>query len=168
MYSKLPFFLLICFTLLISFISCSQNEDQREFERAAFSEASGFTRTNTNGEVIQEDPDDWRIAPFFQGLIEISSYPAPNPVQTNDRIVMNLLATGIEPVSGIIIYVYYRPNSIKVIPVDDRSPLPAGLLTIQLNPLEIAEFVEQPAGLYRVILLDRNENVITYGDIKVE
>lgn len=81
---------------------------------------------------------------------------------------MDLLATGIEPVSGIIAYVYYRPNSIKIIPVDDRTPLPAGQVTITLNPLEIAEFIEQPTGLYRIILLDRNENVITYGDIKIE
>lgn len=168
MHSKLPLFLLIFLALLSIFSSCSQSEEQREFERAAFSEPSGFTQTNANGQVINRDPDDWRISPFFQGLIEISSYPFPNPVRTNERIVMDLLATGIEPVSGIIAYVYYRPNSIKIIPVDDRTPLPAGLVTFTLNPLEITEFIEQPKGLYRIILLDRNENVITYGDIKIE
>jgi len=146
MFPKLPIFLLTCFTLFFFLSSCSQNEDQREFERAAFSEASGFTRTNANGQVISEDPDDWRISPFFQGLIEVSSLPAPNPVLTNDRIIMNLLATGVEPVSGVVIYVYYRPNSIKVIPVDERSPLPPGLITINLNPLEIAEFISKDSN----------------------
>lgn len=157
------FFVLTLFLL----IGCSQGSDQREFEQDAFREAEGFTETDSRGEIIREDPDDWRIAPFFQGLVEID--PAyPNPVQSNNQISLDLIITGVESVSGLRIFAYYGANNIRQIYEDPRRPLSTGLTSIPLNPLDIARLSESPQGLYRIIVLDANENVITYGDIRVE
>lgn len=146
---------------------CNQSSDQREFEQAAFSIADGFTSTNNRGEVINRDPDDWRIAPFFQGLIEID--PAyPNPVQSNEQISIDRVVTGIESVSGFRVLAFYGNNNLQFIFDDFRRPLPTGLQTVPLQAADIAQFAENPQGLYRIIILDANENVITYGDIMIE
>jgi hypothetical protein len=42
------------------------------------------------------------------------------------------------------------------------------LVNFILNPLDIAEFSENPQGLYRIIILDNNDNVVTYGDVKIQ
>lgn len=146
---------------------CNQSSDQREFEQAAFSTPDGFTSTNNRGEVINRDPDDWRIAPFFQGLIEID--PAyPNPVQSNEQVSIDRVVTGIESVSGFRVLAFYSSNNLQFIFDDFRRPLPTGLQTVPLQAADIAQFAENPQGLYRIIILDANENVITYGDIMIE
>ncbi len=146
---------------------CNQSSDQRDFERAAFAEAEGFTRTTNTGDVVSRDPDDWRIAPFFQGLIEVD--PAyPNPVQSNDQLIIDLIVTGVESVSGLWVFVLYGPNDIRELFLDDRRPIPPGVTTIRINPLTIARFPENPQGLYRLIITDASQNVITYGDVMIE
>lgn len=155
--------------LLLIAAGCGQNRDQRDFENQAFRPADGFTQTSSTGDVISADSDDWRIAPFFQGLVEVN--PAyPNPVQTTDRVNIDVDITGIEAVSGLRLVVYHFDDAIEPIFVDQRAPLPPGLTVISINPVELGRFntVESAIGLHRLILLDGNENVITYGDIKVE
>lgn len=155
------------FTLLILLAGCNQSSDQRDFERAAFSEPEGFTQTDNSGAVISSDPDDWRVAPFFQGLVEVD--PAyPNPVQTTGQISVDMIMTGVESVSGLRVFAFYGPNNLQIIYEDQRRPLPPGLTSIPLSPLDVAQFPENPQGLYRVIVTDSNENVITYGDIRVD
>jgi hypothetical protein len=154
-------------SLLVFASGCNQSSDQRDFERAAYSEPDGFTRTNAQGQVSERDPDDWRVAPFFQGLIDID--PAyPNPVQSNDQVSIDLIVTGVESVSGLRVFAFYGPNNLSILFEDQRRPLPPGLTAIPLSPLDIAQFPENPQGLYRVVVTDGNENVITYGDIRVE
>jgi hypothetical protein len=152
---------------VILLTGCNQNSDQREFERAAFSMPEGFTETGPSGQVIDRDPDDWRIAPFFQGIIEVD--PAyPNPVQSNEAISIYRIVTGVESVSGFWVLAFYDANNIQFIFDDLRRPLPTGGETVTLQARDIAQFQENPQGLYRIIIMDANENVITYGDIKIE
>lgn len=156
--------------VLLSFSACSQSDDQREFEEEAFADPDGFTETTDNGSVVEgrEDPDDWRVAPFYQGLIDVIP-PYPNPVLTNDRVTLELSVTGIDGVDGVRVHVFY--NSINLSPAlyqEFQRPLPPGLVNISLNPLDIAEVREDPQGIYRIIVLDPQGNVITYGDIQIE
>lgn len=160
--------LLILPLLTVLFLgSCNQASDQRDFERAAFSLPEGITETDERGEIINNDPDDWRIAPFFQGLVEVD--PAyPNPVQSTDQFSLDVIVTGVESVSGLIVYAYYENNNIRNVYNDLRRPIPPGLTSIPISALDVARFRENPQGIYRIILLDSNENIISYGDIRVE
>ena len=161
--------LITLFTFSFLLAACSTNDSQREFEREAFTLPDGFTRTNDRGQVVNEqvDPDDWRIGPFFQGLAVVD--PAfPNPVLTNGRLTINLQVTGVDAVSGVRVFVFHDLNNFGFLYEDLRTPLPPGLISINLNPLDIARFRENPQGLYRVIVEDFRRNVITYGDIKIE
>ncbi|WP_069130900.1 hypothetical protein [Rhodohalobacter halophilus] len=152
---------------LILLTSCNRANDQRDFEREAFSLPEGITETDGHGEILNSDPDDWRIAPFFQGMVEVD--PAyPNPVQSTGQISIDVIVTGVESVSGLIAYTYYGDNNIRNVYNDQRRPLPPGLTSIPLSALDIARFREDPQGTYRIIILDANENIITYGDVRVE
>ncbi|PWN06626.1 hypothetical protein [Rhodohalobacter mucosus] len=160
-------FSIVLFTVLITASACNRSSDQREFERAAFSIPEGITQTDATGNVISRDSDDWRVAPFFQGVIEID--PAyPNPVLTNELVRINRIVTGVESVSGLRVFVFYESGNVRPIDNDVRNPLPPGLDVISLEPTLISEFPENPQGLYRVVITDLNENVITYGDIRIE
>lgn len=158
--------LLVVFPVM-AFTACNQSSDQRDFERAAFSMPEGITETDDRGEINNIDPDDWRIAPFYQGLVEVD--PAyPNPVLSTDQVSLDVVVTGVESVSGLRVFAYYGENNVRIVFEDLRRPIPTGLTSLPLSPLDIARFRESPQGTYRIILLDANENVISYGDIRVE
>lgn len=152
-------FPVICLIITVSYLlsGCNQNSDQREFERAAFSEPSGIN-----------DPDDWRIAPFFQVDLDLVQLPHPNPVQSNDTITINIIVYTLDRISGIYLYVW-DPLSAKMYYVDHQTQITTGTTTFRLKALEIAQpHTTNPAGLYRLIIQDETENLITYGDIEIE
>lgn len=157
---------LILLLILLILSGCNQNSDQREFEQQAFSEPTGITETDENGDITgNNDPDDWRISPFFQGDIELIFPPFPNPVQTNNRLTINIQVLFLERVREIYIRVYRPPSFYQIGP---REPALFGGNTFRLNPVEIAGRNPNPKGTYRIIIQDENQNVITYGDIEIE
>jgi len=158
--------------LILVLSSCSQNDDQREFEQQAFQLPENITETSESGEIISEDPDDWRTAPFFQGLVFVNP-PFPNPVLTSNQLQINVEITGIEAVSGLSVIVLIEGGingEFRPIYTDTQSPMPPGLTTININPVQLGRFntVESARGLHRLILVDGRENVISYGDVLVE
>lgn len=161
----------ITLLLLISFIlyGCSTADDaQRTFENEAFSEPSGFTRTGPSGEVSDEDPDDWRIGPLFQGFLEIS--PAfPNPT-TGELITIELLVTGLQALNGLEVVRLDNRGNFRLLHIDDRIPMPTGLSTITFDPLLFADggTISNARGLHRVFIFDNRRNLISYGDIMIE
>lgn len=160
----------ICLIAILFYLlsGCNQNSDQREFERAAFSAPSGITETNERGEIINNnnDPDDWRISPFFQGDVDLIPPPFPNPVQSNDIITIDIQVHFLDRISGISLRVYQPPN---MYPVDERTQITTGTTTFKINPLLISPPNQtNPAGIYRLIIQDETQNVITYGDIEIE
>lgn len=150
-------------------VSCNQSDDQRKFEQEAISLPENITETNENGEIVEghEDPDDWRIAPFFQGVVYVDP-PFPNPMLSTDRINLYIQVTGVDGVSGLRVLVLYNENSFREVYQDPQSPLPTGLTSVSLSALEIAQFPNNPEGLYRIIIEDRNGAIITYGDVRIE
>jgi hypothetical protein len=164
-YKKLLLLAVLISLFLIA--GCNQSSDQRDFEREAFNLPDGITETSNNGSIVNSDPDDWRIAPFFQGVVEVD--PAyPNPVLSSEQVSLDVVVTGVESVTGLRVYAYYGDNNIRPVFQDLRSPVPPGLTSLPLSPLDIAQFRENPQGIYRIVLVDASENVISYGDIRVE
>jgi hypothetical protein len=162
-------FIAIWYLMILSLVpGCTQNDDQQEFERDAFSLAGNFTETLDNGEIVEgkEDPDDWRVSPFYQGTIEIYP-PYPNPVLSTERLIMELLVRGIDALNGFRIYILYNESNYVQIPPEFNSPIPPGLTTVTLDARSIARFEENPEGLYRLIIEDLRGNVISYGDVKI-
>lgn len=165
--------ILILGLVLISSISwsgCSSDDDeQRLFERKAFQEPSGITRTNSSGAIQSEDSEDWRVSPFYAGLVQVD--PAyPNPTFATDQVNIHVTVNSIDVIRGLLVGVYDPAYGVRVIWSLYENPLPVGLEVIQLNTMQFGRFntIESARGLHRVILFDGNENVLSYGDILVE
>jgi len=156
--------------LLVMSVGCSSNDDeQRIFEREAFQEPSGLTRTNASGAIQAEDSDDWRVSPYYAGLVQVD--PAfPNPAFASDLVNLHVTVNSIDAIRGLLVGVYDPAYGVRVIWSLYENPLPVGLQVIQLNTLLLGRFntIESARGLHRVILFDSNENVLSYGDILVE
>lgn len=157
---------------IVSFIaSCNQSNEQRKFEREAISLPDNITETNESGGIVEgmEDPDDWRIAPYFQGVVYVEPLPFPNPLLSNQRLNLNIFVTGVDGVSGLRVFVLYNESSTSSFLYESQSsPLPTGLTSISLLAGDIARFNDNPEGLYRIIVEDRQGVIITYGDVRIE
>lgn len=155
--------------IFISIYACSSADDaQKKFEQEAFRLPNAFTETNSSGEIINADPDDWRISPFYSSFVEIR--PAfPNPT-SGEVISLELLITGLGSVNGLEVYFFDDRDRLRLIFFDERSPLPTGFTLIQINPMEFSSgsTIAGAIGLHRVLIYDRRGNIISYGDIKVE
>lgn len=168
-YKYKPICLPFIFLLLLSILSCTQNKEQEEFEKEAYSLPENITETGDNGAIVEgrTDPDDWRIAPFFQGVVIIDP-PFPNPLLTNQRLNLYVNPSGLDAVNGLRIFALYENGNLRPVREDFRSPLPPGAVHYSLSALDIAQFPENPEGLYRIIVEDGQRRVISYGDVKIE
>lgn len=165
-------FLLSLTGLLFATISCSSTDDaQREFEREAFRTPSGFTQTDGSGNIISTDPDDWRVGPLFAGFVEVDQPAYPNP-STGQLVTIELLITGLGAVNGLDVLTLDDRNFFKRLFFDERRPLPPGFTQIVINPVQFAPgssgTISGAQGLHRVFIFDGRENLITYGDIRVD
>lgn len=154
---------------LLFLLSCGQDEAQLQFEREAFGEPSGFTKTSGTGEIDREnvDEDDWRISPFFSGLVYSVDPIYPNPVLSNDRLTLQISLAGINDIQRIQVYSFsYQLQAsilVEVYPGPIRS-----IVILSLDAGTIPFHRENPLGLHRLIVTDERENVITYGDVLIE
>lgn len=162
--------------LLLAFNACNTaNEDQRKFEDEAFSEPQGFTATDDRGNVIEgeEDPDDWRIAPLFVGLIEVRIPAYPNPVtpgiDNNVSIEFDVFVD--ESIHGLRIYGYNEnDNRVPLMSEHVDRTLDAILHEFTFDPNKLSQYGSRGdiTGLHRIYITDRNDELITYGDIMIE
>lgn len=158
--------LLLCLVIQ----ACTVNQDQQQFENEAYTLPSNYTPVDVHGEIDKdrEDPDDWRIGPMFSGIVEIS-YPAnPNPVAYNSHFEIDLYFNSSDRISGLNVLAFRDdPDRPMFILEEPGSDIDNGVFSIRLTP---ADFHTGGVGmdpLYRILIFDANENLITYGDVKI-
>lgn len=167
---QFPRSLPLVFTLLL-LLSCGHQDDQREFVKEAYSQPSGWVSTNFQGNPTGDsnDPDDWRTAPFFEGSIDIE--PAyPNPANPNEQIYIDFNVDLPDAIMGIqAIVLHYSINQLfSELDGISTSPLIPGLDRLQFSASLLSDSQATPSGLYRIILIDNRENIVSYGDIMIE
>ncbi|MFH5831241.1 hypothetical protein ACG2F4_06105 [Halalkalibaculum sp. DA3122] len=160
--------------LCLMLAGCSKSDDQKEFENQAYSPPQNFTAMSADGRPAgsnQTDPDDWRISPMYQGLVEVSTPPYPNPVPLNSSFRIDIDILGFETVPGMEIYAFEEAQNIfGPIAQYSQSELNPGVKVLVLNPANFSgtSSVQGTAGLNRLVIFDGRDNVITYGDVMVE
>ena len=145
------------------------DDEQMAFERKAYRDAEGFTRTDASGRIVEEDGDDWRISPVFGGLMRVE--PAfPNPVCATCPLYIHVTADVIDPMNGLYIAVHSPGEYTRIVWSAQAGMLEPGLYVARLSPLELGRYgsVESARGLHRLILFDSREQVLSYGDVLVE
>ena len=157
--------------IAIFFISpaCSSDNDQRDFEREAYSYPSGFTKTDEHGKVIENDPDDWRIAPLYQGLISKVGPSSPNPLSFGSEADLDIFINSAQTTSFISLE--YRNVNDEWREIDYRElRSEAGTVNLKIDSylFSTSGSAESARGLNRVYLFDDNNHIISYGDIMIE
>ncbi len=160
--SSLPLVVL----LLLLIISCGGNDAQDSFEREAYALAENITETNFQGDIISRDDNDWRVSPYYTGIADIS--PAfPNPVPYVDTATLEVFING-SPLSSYMELGYLDDlgnwNQLEV----SENVSDFTLNTFRINPVQFGANADLAKGIYRLILLDGNQRIITYGDILIE
>lgn len=154
---------------MCAFVSCTSSDEQISFEKDAFKTPESFTQTNSAGEIIKIDKDDWRVSPIYSTVFEVFRPAYPNPVVVQ-KITVEFLVSGIESVSGLVCYVLRQDRSLSQVYRNPNNVLPTGIVSVQLDPsiFAISGVISGAQGLHRLLFYDLNDRLITYGDIKIE
>lgn len=162
----------ICLSILLILLlfGCSKSDDQIEFEDQAYAAPDGITETTSdaNQEPISVDPDDWRISPMYQGLVRFETLPHPNPVQRNTTIQFDMYVNVIEGIPGLLIHIYDpldRRLGLRIYN-EEQNTLPVGPKLIILDTSIFPQ--NSSTNLYRIIIFDGRDNVVSYGDIEIQ
>lgn len=150
-------------------VGCSKSNDQKRFEKEAYSKPQHITELNANGqppESGQTDPDDWRISPAYKGLIEINKKAFPNPVFINSRFQIELHIRYANNLSGIDVYAFQYPDEISPIEtIGEMQIYDQSFPNVRIDAAKLP--TDKRNNLYRIIFLDQMGDVITYGDVQV-
>jgi len=161
------FVLLLSISLLIN--ACSKSNDQRDFEDRALTPPQNISEFTANGQPVPDrnDPDDWRIGPMFRGLIDIETPAHPNPVNFNSSFTINIDVKGFDAINGLEIFAFQDPQQfIGPVFVSNETTLPPGITTVIIEPSQFAQ-AASGSSLFRIVIFDNNENLISYGDVQV-
>ncbi|TYP94844.1 hypothetical protein LX73_0133 [Fodinibius salinus] len=169
--NKFAFWITVFSVLLL--MGCSKSNDQRDFENRALTTPDKITKTDSNGEIVgQTDPDDWRVGPMYNRLISISSElsdpPHPNPLPYNSTLNLQIEFNVSDPVNVIVIRKFRLPTDTQfpLLRQLDQSEL-IDFNSIALEGSNIAENTTKE-GLYRILIYDGKQNLISYGDVRIE
>lgn len=139
------------------------NEAQRTFENTALLlQPEGFTETADDGTVVSRDADDWRVGPAFVGRVQVVTPPVPNPADRSDRVAIQLYTQGVP--GGLALYTINARGDLLLI--DERPDATAE------GFYELSFFGSEATGgggngLYRLVVLDGSQRVLTYGDVSI-
>ncbi|MDG5767783.1 hypothetical protein QA596_09925 [Balneolales bacterium ANBcel1] len=170
-------FLFAAIMISAAAMGCSRSEDQIEFERNAFRTPENFTRVSSGGVVDTShvDDSDWQIGPMFRMFIEVEIPAFPNPTE-DQRVEIELFATGSGTIEGIYAMAYPDMHDLsyrRLLDAEERTIRAAERVVLSFEPADFAyngvyRVAQQTNnGLHRVFIFDRNNNLITYGDVQL-
>jgi hypothetical protein len=155
------------FIFVLLLLGCREDQDQLSFEQRALSAPVGITETDQNGRVISRDRDDWNPAPLYDTFVEIR--PAfPNPT-TGERINLEIILSGTHNFRRFDVFFFNArvpPRLISSVQVNANQ----FVTTIQIDPIALSNnsIYSGAIGIHRIIVYDQQNNIITFGDVRVE
>lgn len=139
---------------------CDTAKLQDQFEEDAFSIPENYTETDQSGVVVQNDADDWRVAPAFSGKIIVDPI-YPNPTSGGLVVVPFRVLEADPSVLGIFIRAVRSDGS--TVPLGESFNIQTpGFHDIRINPANIGSL-----GLSRLFVVDNRGQLVSYGDILV-
>lgn len=149
------------FLLSMIAIACDSGSSQEDFVKAATAPPRGITTTDASGQIVAEDTDDWRTAPFFVGKVVVN--PAyPNPTTAGGTVTVPLRILQFDDISGGLSLRAEVGDQFRLLDelIDTSSP---GAYIMQFSAAQIGE-----SGLQRVFILDNFGEIVSYGDIQIQ
>lgn len=162
----MKYFSFLLFALFIS--GCANNDAQTEFEREAYGLVENITETDFQGNIIDTDSDDWRISPLYSGLASIEPI-FPNPLPYGSGRTAELILQMKGGLSSSFAELGYLDFNNRWTQLDFQDNILEFSDTIfRVSAEEFGSSPELARGIYRLLLFDGNQRIITYGDILIE
>lgn len=122
---------------------------------------NGFARTDSQGTILDDDEDDWRVAPIYGGKVRVD--PAyPNPA-TIDFVTIPVTVLEFNSVQGGL-SIRGRDASGTLRTLDDiLDATDPGAYIFRFSPALLAR-----SGLVRLFIFDRLGELVSYGDLMVQ
>jgi len=149
--------------LVLAFLtlsSCDSQQQQDDFIQSAGETPSGFARTDSHGVTIDDDKDDWRIAPIYGGKVVFE--PAyPNPA-TIDFVTIQVRVLEFNAIHGGLTLRARDANGV-LRSLDDIDASSPGAYIFRFSPALLAR-----TGLVRLFIFDRLGELVSYGDLMIQ
>jgi hypothetical protein len=162
---------LLGMAMMVSLAGCQTDDDnrQKEFEQEAYSTPSSITKTTFNGTVESRDSDDWRVSPFYAGLLTVQP-PFPNPANPTQTVQLLVTIQSLDVLSRVRVWTFDASRPSALWPVWNSTSLGPGILEIPMNPMNFTPSgsVNDIRTTHRIILTDQLDQVITYGDVQIQ
>ncbi len=158
-----PALCLLVLLLLASGTGCDSREAQEDFLDDAAERPEGITRTGSDGEVVSVDEDDWRTAPTYAALIQIS--PAhPNP-SLGRLVTIDVSVLHAGAVQGaLVLRAFDDRGNLTILDELPQSRQPG------FYAFRFPSSVLGTTGVVRVFIYDRysaGSALVSYGDIQL-
>jgi len=140
---------------------CDTQQQQDDFVRDASGTASGFARTDDTGRIIEDDKDDWRIAPVYGGKVRLDpAYPNPATIDFVTVPVTILEFNSIQ--GGLALRARDASGTLRTLDdiLDAGDP---GAYIFRFTPALLAR-----TGLVRLYVFDRLGELVSYGDLMIQ
>jgi len=150
--------------LIILFMAgCSVGTDE---ENISNSPDGNITKTDYNGNILNEDSNDWRIQNYFKNDVYIEPV-YPNPTR-NGIITLKMTFVANMPESGLYIYAN-NINHVGVILHESHSvSFGQTVFTLYLTQLSPSSSLTQIQGKqFRLRIYDGMGRLISFGDVDV-
>jgi len=162
MIRSLPLVLLIG---LVGVSGCDSAEQQSRFVEEASQPPSGIAQTDDQGNVIQDDPDDWRTSPLYATRFAVLQIPFPNPTRAGESMSFSFRVYGFNVIPGGVYLVGFTNTGRRVVLATEPGASSDGVFFLTFTPSVLYEGTF--GGLRRVFLFDGRSELITYGDVQV-
>ncbi len=140
---------------------CDSQEQQDEFVQEAGATPSGFAQTDAAGRIIEDDENDWRVAPIYGGKVRFD--PAyPNPVG-GDFVTIPVTILEFNSIQGgLALRARDASNNLRTLDdiLDASDP---GAYIFRFSPALLNR-----TGLVRIFIFDRLGELVSYGDLMIE
>lgn len=147
--------------IAVLFLGCDSQGQQDEFAEDASGPPNGFVRTEDGGEIIEDDPDDWRTAPVYAGKISVR--PAyPNPADVEDVVTVSFNVTAFGAVRAPLRLEVLRDRGLFVLESIDAAGDP-GAYAFTFSAALLGR-----TGLHRLYVFDGGGEIVSYGDVMVQ
>lgn len=140
---------------------CDSQEQQDAFVQDASATPVDFARTDATGRILDDDADDWRVAPVYGGKVRFD--PAyPNPA-AGGFVIIPVTVLEFNAIQGGLA-LRARDASGRLRTLDDiLDASDPGAYIFRFSPTLLNR-----TGLVRVFIFDRLGELVSYGDLMIQ
>jgi hypothetical protein len=161
MFRNRAIFLTLLGLAMLVFPGCDSQQQQDDFVADAGKTPVNYVKTDNSGRIIEEDTDDWRVAPIYGGKVRLDpAYPNPATIDFVTIPVTILEFNSIQ--GGLALRARDASGNLRTLDdiLDAGDP---GAYVFRFSPALLNR-----TGLVRMFVFDRLGELVSYGDLMIQ